>query len=101
MATHPVLIAGQWRPSDATGTFQADDPRAAASIPEDYPISSWAECEAALDAATDAFEKIRQMPRESIAAFLENYAQRLDDRSAAIRELAARETALPAETRPA
>ena len=99
MATHPVLIAGQWRPSDATGTFQADDPSAAAPIPEDYPISSWAECEAALDAATNAFEKLRQLPRESIAAFLENYALRLDERSAEIRELAARETALPAETR--
>ncbi len=39
------------------------------------------------------------MPRERIAAFLENYAQRIDNRSAEIRKLAATETALPAETR--
>ena len=50
MATHQVLIAGQWRDSDATQTFQASDPRAATLIPEDYPVRSWAECEAALDA---------------------------------------------------
>jgi NADP-dependent aldehyde dehydrogenase len=99
MATHPVLIAGKWRPSDSTGTFQADDPRAAAPIPEDYPISSWAECEAALDSAVNAFAELRQMPRQRIASFLENYAQRIDDRSAEIRKLAQRETALPAETR--
>ena len=99
MATHPILIAGQWRPADSTETFQADDPSAAAAIPEDFPISSWADCEAALDAAVSAFAKLRQLPRESIASFLEKYAQRIDDRSAEIRTLAARETALPADTR--
>lgn len=99
MATHPVLIAGQWRPSDSTGTFQADDPKAATPIAEDYPISSWAECETALDSAVNAFSQLRQMPRERIADFLDNYADRIDSRSADIRKLAHRETALPAETR--
>ncbi|MDG1872807.1 MAG: aldehyde dehydrogenase (NADP(+)) [Mariniblastus sp.] len=99
MATHQVLINGQWRDSDSTGTFQANDPRAATAIPEDYPISSWAECEAALDSAVVAFEKLRQMPRENIADFLEKYADRIDARSEEIRTLAHQETALPLDTR--
>ena len=64
MATHQVLIAGQWRNSDATQTFQASDPRAATSIAEDYPVSSWSECEAALDAAGVAYAQLREMPDE-------------------------------------
>jgi alpha-ketoglutaric semialdehyde dehydrogenase len=99
MANNPVLIAGQWRDSDSTGTFQADDPRAAAPIPENYPVSSWAECEAALDAAASAYVQLRSIPRESIANFLETYADRIEARSDEIRTMAARETALPAETR--
>jgi alpha-ketoglutaric semialdehyde dehydrogenase len=99
MATHPVLIAGQWRDSDSTGTFQANDPRAAAPIPEDFPISSWSECETALDAAAEAYLKLRSLPRADIADFLERYADRIDERSDEIRAMAARETALPAETR--
>lgn len=26
MSIEPVLIAGEWRPADSTGTFQADNP---------------------------------------------------------------------------
>ena len=99
MAVHKVLINGQWRDSDSTGTFQADDPKAAAPIAEDYPISSWAECEAALDAATVAFQQLRGTPRKTIAAFLEKFADRIDARSLEIRTIAAQETALPLETR--
>jgi NADP-dependent aldehyde dehydrogenase len=99
MATHQVLIAGQWRDSDSTGIFQAVDPKAATPIAEDYPISSWAECETALDAAAAAYEQLRQMPRAKIANFLECFAARIDARTDEIREMAALETALPAETR--
>lgn len=99
MATHQVLIAGQWRDSDSTGTFQADDPRAAAPIPEDFPVSSWAECEAALDAAATAYAALRLLPRENIAVFLEAFADRIEKRTDEIRATAARETALPEGTR--
>ncbi len=98
-ATHKVLIAGQWRESDSTDTFQAEDPRAAAAIAENYPVSSWAECEAALDAATTAFEQMRSLSADQIAGFLEKYADRIEARSAEICELASKETALPVEPR--
>lgn len=99
MATNQVLINGKWRDSDSTGTFQANDPRAAAPIAEDYPVSSWAECSEALDASVAAFEVLRGMPVEKIAAFLNKYADRLDARSEEIRIMAAQETALPLDTR--
>ncbi len=99
MPTHQVLIAGQWRDSNSTGTFQANNPRTASPIPEDYPVSSWAEVESALDAATTAFETLRSMPRENIAAFLEKFADRIDARTDEIRAMAHLETALPADTR--
>ena len=99
MTIHQVLINGQWRDSDSSGTFQANDPKAAAPIPEDYPVSSWAECETALDAATACFEQLRSTPRQDIAKFLEAYADRIDARSEEIRTMAALETALPFDTR--
>ena len=97
--THQVLIAGKWQASDSTGTFQADDPAAAAPIEDKYPISSWAECETALNAATEAFQKLRSMPRENIAKFLDTYADQIEARAAEICELASRETALPVQPR--
>ena len=99
MAPHPILIAGRWRASDSTSTFQADDPKAATPIADEYPVSSWADCEAALDAATAAFEQLRALSRDRLAEFLERYADRIEARSAEICELAARETALAVEPR--
>ena len=99
MTTHQVLINGQWRDSDSSGTFQANDPKAAAPIPEDFPVSSWAECETALDAATACFEQLRSTSRQDIAKFLDAYADRIDARSEEIRTMAALETALPFDTR--
>ena len=97
--THQVLIAGQWRDSDATGSFQADNPRAATPIEDQYPVSSWNECSTALDAAAKAFGQLRDLPRETIAKFLETYADRIEARSEEIRTMAALETALPLDTR--
>ena len=97
--SHKVLIAGNWRDSDGTETFQADNPAEAASIQEDYPVSSWGECENALDAAVAAFEQLRKLPRGKIAEFLNAYADRIEARSEEIRTMAAMETGLPFETR--
>ena len=99
MTIHQVLIAGQWKDSDSTGSFQAEDPKAATAIAQDYPISSWAECQSALDAAVQAFEALRKLPAEKRAEFLEAFADRIEARSTEICELASRETALPVEPR--
>ncbi|MGI9516000.1 MAG: aldehyde dehydrogenase (NADP(+)) [Pirellulaceae bacterium] len=99
MTIHKVLIAGSWRDSDATGTFQAEDPRLKKTLPDEYPVSQWEDCDEALDAAVDAFEQLRQMPAERIAEFLEAYADRIEARSQEICELASQETALPVQPR--
>ncbi|MDG2015415.1 MAG: aldehyde dehydrogenase family protein, partial [Pirellulaceae bacterium] len=99
MSMHKVLIGGQWRESENTGSFQAEDPQSATLIAEAYPVSSWQECETVLDAAVTAWETMRGLPAEQIASFLECFADRIESRSAEICELASRETALPVEPR--
>ncbi len=46
-----VLINGAWRPARSVGAFQAENPATAETLPEQYPISDWADVDAALDAA--------------------------------------------------
>jgi len=99
MSTHEVLIAGAWRASDSTGTFQAQNPATGERLAERYPTSSWADCDAALGAARQAFEELGQLAPEVMADFLQAYADRIEARAGEITELAHRETALPLEPR--
>jgi alpha-ketoglutaric semialdehyde dehydrogenase len=100
LSLEPVLIAGAWRAAEnPTGAFSAFDPKTKAQLPERYPISGSADVAAVFEAARAAAVALRSTPAESIAAFLEQYAARLEARSDALVEMAARETALPAEPR--
>lgn len=94
-----VLIAGSWRPADASGTFHARDPRTGEPLPNEYPTSRWSDCDAALDAAQDAAAALRSIEPAKIAAFLEGYATRIEARAEEITELASKETALPVAPR--
>jgi len=95
MSPEPVLIAGKWRDSEKTGTFQAANPTTGEFLPAHYPVSSWADCEAALNSAHAAFLEMLQMPGEKIASFLEAFAVKIEERADALVELAHLETALP------
>jgi 2,5-dioxopentanoate dehydrogenase len=99
MATQPVLIAGAWRPADSSGNFQSENPRTKELLPELYPVSTWKDCDAALTAAIGAFEELQKLPREKIAAFLENFADRIDGAKQELAELGNLETALPVAPR--
>jgi len=99
MSSEKVLIAGEWRKSDATGTFRAENPSTCEALPYDYPVSSWADCEATLDAATNAFHALRSLPVENIANFLERYATLIEERADALVEMAHQETGLPKSPR--
>lgn len=99
MSNQLVLIAGQWREADAVGTFQAENPATCEKLPEVYPVSSWRDCDEALGAATLAAERLRQLPGESLAAFLEDFAARLEARKDELVKLAQLESALPASPR--
>src|SRR5512135_3170471 len=99
MPTHPVLIAGQWRAAKATGTFRAENPAAGEALPDEYPVSSWEDVDAALTAASGAMPVLRGAPPESLARFLTRYAERIESRAGAIVGLASLETALPRSPR--
>ena len=47
----PVLVNGRWRPARAAATFQAHDPATNALRESVWPVSTWADCDEALDAA--------------------------------------------------
>ena len=92
---HSVLIAGHWRKAQSTGTFTAENPAAGEKLPDEYPISDWADCDAALDAAAEAAALLRTTPPERLARFLEAYAGRIEARKAELVEMAHAETGLP------
>jgi alpha-ketoglutaric semialdehyde dehydrogenase len=95
MPLQPVLIAGQWRPSEAAGTFRAENPSDGSTLPEEFPVSGWPDCEAALAAAVGAAAGLAAAPRERIARFLTRFAERLEAAGAELVEAAHAETALP------
>jgi alpha-ketoglutaric semialdehyde dehydrogenase len=98
---HPVLIDGRWRPAIAPSDgFHADAPARAERIVEHrFPVSSWGDLDAALDAGGRAAEVMARQPPERIAAFLERYADAIEAHADALVETAQRETGLPAEPR--
>lgn len=99
MSNQPVLIDGAWREAAAAGQFQADNPKTKQALPHVFPVSSWADCEAALDAADRAAAELRQTAPDKIAAFLRAYANGIEARADELVEAAHAETALPANPR--
>ncbi len=99
MSLQNVLIAGQWRPAQSTGTFRAENPATREPLPDEYPVSGWTDCNAALSAAAAAFDELRTLPAERIAAFLDTFAVRIEARKDEIVRMANLETALPASPR--
>jgi NADP-dependent aldehyde dehydrogenase len=95
MAAEKVLIAGQWRPASAAGTFQAENPATCEPLSLVFPVSSWADCDAALTAADSAAASLRPTSAERLADFLDGYARRIEDRADELVETAHAETALP------
>ncbi|MGC4042816.1 MAG: aldehyde dehydrogenase (NADP(+)) [Armatimonas sp.] len=97
---HPVLIHGSWRAAEApTGSFSGVNPATGETLEDRYPISSRADIDAVLAAAEEAAPKLRALTPEAIAAFLEDYAARIEANREAITEAANAETGLPVEPR--
>ncbi|HEY1064453.1 MAG TPA: aldehyde dehydrogenase family protein, partial [Pirellulales bacterium] len=97
--SHPVLIGGQWRAANASGTFQAVDPKTREPLPDQYPISTWADCDEALSAAAKAFVELTAAGSAPIAKFLDLYATKIEGRAAELVAAAHAETGLPVEPR--
>ena len=99
MSQHKVLINGTWRSSEAEREFKAYNPTTGDTLAVTYPVSSWADCDSALDAAASAYEKMQSLPRATIAQFLENYAARIEENASSLVEMANLETGLPTAPR--
>lgn len=95
----PVLIHGQWQASHGSDTFQATNPTTGEKITTDFPVSSWKDCELALQAAEQAFWELKKCGTEKLARFLEIYADKIDSDKAQLVDLAHRETGLPSAPR--
>ncbi len=99
MTMQPVLIAGQWRAAESSGSFRAENPATQTALAEEYPISSWEDIDAALEAAIAAAAVLRTTPPEVIADFLERFAANLERNRDVLVETAHLETALPRKPR--
>ena len=95
----PVLACGSWRPSKSVGAFQAENPALGQPLPEGYPVSSREETLEMLRAGSEAAEALRNVSGDTIAKFLESYAEGIERRAAEFVELAHAETALPKSPR--
>jgi NADP-dependent aldehyde dehydrogenase len=95
MSLQPVLIAGQWRAAKAGGSFRAENPATGEMLPDEFPVSAWADCDAALGAAAEAAGILRASLPEPVAKFLTRFAERIEARKAELVEIAHTETGLP------
>ena len=82
-----ILVAGEWKTSDASSYFQASNPALSAELPAKYPVSRWSDCEQALQAAVAAAETLRRMPRSQVAAFLEAFARLIENQVDSLAQL--------------
>jgi alpha-ketoglutaric semialdehyde dehydrogenase len=99
MTVHQILIQGRWRPAHGTATFRAENPATCEPLPDEYPVSSWQDCDEALDAAVTAWHVLRSLPTAALADFLEDYARRIEARKQELVETAHAETGLPRSPR--
>ena len=67
---NPLLLDGDWRPSPSTDTFHAANPATGQPLSDEYPVSGWADCDAALTAAASAAEALRTVSGDQIGQFL-------------------------------
>ncbi|AMV34902.1 NADP-dependent fatty aldehyde dehydrogenase [Pirellula sp. SH-Sr6A] len=94
-----VLINGQWIDSNTNGSFQATNPMTGESIARTYPLSAWSELDQALAAASQAFKELRSIHPNTIAEFLETFADLIQSDKETLVALAHEETGLPVSPR--
>lgn len=97
--TNQVWIGGTWRAAHAEGTFYAENPSTGEKLDRAFPVSAWADCDAALQAAAEAAVELELATPAQIADFLEGFAAEIEAGAAALVEAAHAETGLPAAPR--
>ncbi|MDA1044570.1 MAG: aldehyde dehydrogenase (NADP(+)) [Verrucomicrobia bacterium] len=93
--TAPILIDGQWRQATLNETFSAMNPATGNALSDVFPVSAWADLDAALESAAAAFVEMRNMTPQKLASFIRQYADAIETHSESICQAAALETGLP------
>ena len=99
MNVEQVWIAGEWRIANRSSIFVAKNPATTSELPGEYPVSTWSDCDAALDASVRASIELREASGEQIATFLESYANAAEASADQIIAMANAETGLPVRPR--
>ncbi|MEM7531225.1 MAG: aldehyde dehydrogenase (NADP(+)) [Chloroflexota bacterium] len=100
MSLEPVLINGKWQQAtNPTGSFTATDPTKKEAIPNEYPVSGMDDVEAAVEAAQEAVAELRGVSADTIADFLEEFANNIEANAETLVGWAYAESALPKEPR--
>ena len=97
--TQPVLIAGEWRDSDAVGSFEPMNPKTMSPTGESYPVSGQAEIEEAVTEASRVSEELGALYPGAVADFLNRFAAGIESNGEKIVEKASEESGLPATPR--
>jgi NADP-dependent aldehyde dehydrogenase len=95
----PILVAGSWRAADTSEPFRAVDPTTGSLRDAVWPVSTWADVAAALDAAVDAAAALERVPDAARGDFLDRYAARLEAQADEIVAAAHAETGLAVRPR--
>ena len=95
MSRQKILIDGTWREGgERRIIFAPVNPATGESLAEEYPVSAWADCDAALAAAAKAANVLRNSEPALLASFLNRFAGRIEARAAEIIDIANAETGL-------
>ncbi|MGA2232673.1 MAG: aldehyde dehydrogenase family protein [Tepidisphaeraceae bacterium] len=86
---------GKWRAAKGAEYFRAVNPASGEALTDEYPVSTWPDCDEAMESAANAATILRQLPSERLAQFLNRFAQRIEAKATEIVEMAHVETALP------
>jgi 2,5-dioxopentanoate dehydrogenase len=99
MTQQQILIAGEWQYASANNYFNAINPSNGLALAEKFPISSWSDCEIALNAAARVAPILEKLThshtgREQLARFIDDYAASIEAHAYQIAEIAHVETGL-------
>ncbi|MBK8021956.1 MAG: aldehyde dehydrogenase (NADP(+)) [Chloroflexi bacterium] len=97
--SEPILLNGRWEHAAEEKTFQSVNPTTGEPLPYEFPVSPLDIVEAMIQAGAQAAAELRDTSLEARAAFLKDFADRLEANREAIVSAAYTETALSASPR--
>ncbi len=93
MTSHKPFIVGQLDSLKTRAVVQSFNPATGEKLPDLYPVSDFADLETAVFSAQEAATILLATPPETIAQFLETFADNIEANGDEICRVAAEETA--------